>query len=211
MKKLCIALAVAALAPLAMAQSAGDIVVRVRAVHLASANTTSSELKGNLTAAVAAPGEASINDKWLPEVDFTYYVTPNFAAELILTVPQKQTLSVNGGAVGTFKHLPPTLTAQYHFTGMGALKPYLGAGLNYTRVSSVKFDPAVSALALDLKRNSFGLALQVGVDYAIDKTWSVNLDVKKVQIKTDVSSAGTNLGAFKIDPTLIGVGVGYKF
>lgn len=211
MKKLCIALAVAALAPFAMAQSAGDIVVRVRAVHLESANTTSAQLKGNLTAAVAAPGEASINDKWLPEVDFTYYVTPNFAAELILTVPQKHTLSVNGGAIGTFKHLPPTLTAQYHFTGLGALKPYLGAGLNYTRISSVKFDPAVSALALDLKRNSFGLALQVGVDYAIDKTWSVNFDIKKVQIKTDVSSAGTNLGAFKVDPTLIGVGVGYKF
>jgi outer membrane protein len=215
MKKLCIALAVAAVAPLAMAQSAGDFVARVRAVRLQSANTNSADLKATLTAVAGSTADASINDKWIPEVDFSYFVTSNIAAELILTYPQKQDLYLNNGGtqtkIGTFKHLPPTLTAQYHFTSLGAFKPYLGAGFNYTRLSRVSFEPAVASLNLDLKRNSFGLALQAGADYAFDKKWSLNLDVKKVQIKTEVSSNGTKIGTFKVDPLLIGAGVGYKF
>lgn len=195
MKKLCVALAAAALAPVALAQSAGDIVMRARAVHLDPNKSTLSA------------GEVSINSKWLPEVDFTYFFTPNFAAELILTYPQKQDVALNGNKLGSLKHLPPVLTAQYHFTGLGAFKPYVGAGINYTRFSRV--DLAGGAVTVD--KNSFGLAAQVGVDYAIDNKWSLNLDVKKVQIRTDVALNGAGLGTFKIDPLLVGVGVGYKF
>ena len=62
-----------------------------------------------------------------------------------------------------------------------------------------------------MDKNSFGLALQAGVDYAIDKTWSVNFDVKKVQIRTDLKTTTGTLGTLKIDPLLVGVGFGYKF
>lgn len=201
MKKIQLALvaaAIASLAPLAHAQAAGDLVVRARAVHLQAAN------KDDI-----AITDVSINNKWLPEVDFTYFVTPNFAAELILTVPQKQDVSstAHGGKIGTLKHLPPVLSAQYHFTGLGPIKPYLGAGVNYTRFSSV--DLAGGAVTVD--KNSFGLALQAGVDYALDKNWSLNLDVKKVQIRTDIYLSGANLGTFKVDPLLLGIGAGYKF
>jgi len=138
--------------------------------------------------------------------------TPNIAAELVLTYPQKHDLRSDGAKIGTLKHLPPSLLAQYHFTNMGAFKPYLGAGVNYTRFSNVNFAPAVEA-ALDpsIKKNSFGSALQIGFDYMLDKNWSINVDVKKVYIKTDVRSAGTKVGTFKVDPWLLGVGVGYRF
>jgi len=198
MKKIQLALvatAVAALAPLAQAQAAGDIVTRVRAVHLAAQTSTLSA------------GEVSINDKWLPEVDFTYFFTPNFAAELILTYPQKQDVMLDGAKLGTLKHLPPVLSAQYHFTGLGPIKPYLGAGVNYTRFSSV----SLAGGAITVDKSSFGLALQAGVDYAIDKNWSLNLDIKKVQIGTNVYLSGADLGEFKINPLLVGLGVGYKF
>ncbi|MEY2690495.1 MAG: hypothetical protein RL375_4695 [Pseudomonadota bacterium] len=197
MKKLCIALAVAAIAPVAMAQSAGDFVARARAVKVDPAN------KDDI-----AITDVTVNSKWIPEVDFTYYVTPNIAAELILTVPQKHDVSssAHGGKIGTLKHLPPTLTAQYHFTGMGMFKPYLGAGLNYTIFSSVNLPAGFS-----IEKSSVGLAYQVGADFALSKTWSINVDYKKVQIQTDLSSAGTNLGTIKVDPSLFGVGVGYKF
>jgi len=194
MKKIQLAL-VAALAPLAQAQAAGDIVARVRAVHLAAETSTLSA------------GEVSINDKWLPEVDFSYYFTPNIAAELILTYPQKQDVALNGNKLGSLKHLPPVLSAQYHFTNFGAIKPYLGLGVNYTRFSRV--DLAGGAVTVD--KSSFGLALQAGVDYALDKNWSLNLDVKKVQIGTNVYLNGADLGEFKINPLLVGLGVGYKF
>ena len=65
--------------------------------------------------------------------------------------------------------------------------------------------------AVTVAKSSFGLALQAGVDYAIDKNWSLNLDIKKVQIGTNVYLSGADLGEFKINPLLVGLGVGYKF
>ncbi|MET0348208.1 MAG: OmpW family outer membrane protein [Rhizobacter sp.] len=174
--------------------------VRVRAVQLESANKDSTGLG------------LSINDKVVPEFDISYFVTPQFAVELVLTYPQKQTLRSNGVEIGSLKHLPPTLTAQYHVTTLGAFKPYVGAGLNYTRFSDVQFNPAVqAALQPSIDKNSFGLAVQAGFDWALNDRVVLNLDVKKVQIRTDVSSAGVKVGEFKVDPLLIGVGVGYRF
>ncbi|MBQ0936596.1 OmpW/AlkL family protein [Ideonella paludis] len=200
MHKTLIALAtVATLAApqLAAAQDSGDWLVRARAVHLQSANKDSTGL--GLT----------INDKWLPEVDISYFVTPNVAVELILTVPQKQTVYSNGASIGSFKHLPPTVTAQYHFTGTSGFRPYVGAGVNYTNVSDVRLLDG----GANLKRNSFGLALQVGVDVPVGGGWVLNLDAKKVQIKTDVlvGATETNAGTFKVDPLLLSVGFGKRF
>ncbi len=193
-------LSAAALAP--QVAQAQDFMVRVRALNLQSEN------KSDTTPALGL----SVNDKTFPELDLTWFVTPQFAAELILTYPQEHDIRSNGVKIGSLKHLPPTLLGQYHFTGLGAFKPYLGAGINYTRFSNVEFDPAVvAALAPTLKKDSWGLALQAGVDYALTKNWMLNLDIKKVSLGTDVLSAGTKVGTFKVDPLLIGVGVGYRF
>ena len=170
----------------------GKWMVRARAVHLDSANKDSTGL------------DLSVNNKMIPELDISYFFTPNFAAELILTYPQKHDVRAGGAEIGSLKHLPPTLLAQYHFTNLGAFKPYLGAGINYTRFSSVD----ILGGALNVKKNSFGPALQVGFDYALDKNWSINFDVKKVYIDTNVSGG---IGKFKVDPVLVGVGLGYRF
>lgn len=209
MYKQLIAAAVAAITtvaalPAAQAQDTGNLIIRARAVNLDSANKDNTVLPVVLT----------INNKVLPEVDFTYFFTPNLAAELILTYPQKQKVYANGTEVGTFKHLPPTLTAQYHFTGLGGFRPYVGAGLNYTNISDVKLQTAATALGVgtvNLKRNSFGLALQAGVDIPIGGGWLINADVKKVQIKTTVYADDVSQGTFKVDPVLFGLGVGKRF
>ena len=180
-----------------VAAQEGPFMVRVRAVHLDSANKDSTGL--GLT----------INNKWIPEVDISYFFSPNLAAELILTYPQKQTVTstVVGGDIGTFKHLPPTLTGQYHFTNLGAFKPYVGAGLNFTNISDVHILDG----AVNLKRTSTGLALQLGADYEISKGMYLNVDIKKVQIATNVYLSGADQGKFKVDPTLVGVGMGWRF
>lgn len=181
-------------AALAQDFQAGTVLVRARAVNLDSANKDGTGL--GLT----------VNNKTLPEVDFSYFFTKNIAAELILTVPQKHTVSSNGTPIGSLRHLPPTLTVQYHFDAPG-FKPYVGAGLNYTRFSSVH----LLGGAADVKRNSVGAALQVGVDIPLAERLYLNIDLKKVFIKTDVSAGGAKVGSFKVDPVLLGVGLGWRF
>ena len=198
----------------AQAQSAqeGPWLVRVRAVHLQSANDNSDKLRTTLSSVVGLPAEASINDRWLSELDISYFITPNIAAELVLTYPQKQDLSVTGvGKIGSFKHLPPTLSAQYHFSPTSMFRPYIGLGVNYTNISDVQFDANVAALGLGLKHNSWGLSAQIGADIEVAKNLYLNVDVKKVQIKTTVYSNGADIGELKVDPLLVGVGLGMRF
>lgn len=193
------ALAVAALAPVAAQAEEGPFQVRVRAVNVDPAN------KGTDTGALV-----SLNSKVIPEVDFTYFVTPNIAAELILTYPQKHEVSVGGVPHGSLRHLPPTLTAQYHFLPTGQIRPYVGAGINYTNITDVALTSPYQDLNVD--RGSFGFAIQAGVDIQVAPKVFVNIDVKKVNIQTNLrDAAGADLGKIKVDPTLVGVGVGYRF
>ena len=165
-----LALAASTLTPALAQSSDGAWLVRARAVYLDAANKDSVDVT-----------DVSINNKWLPEVDISYFFTPNIAAELILTYPQKQDVSstAHGGKIGTLKHLPPVLTIQYHFDQVNGFKPYVGAGLNYTRFSNVDLPDGFS-----IDKNSVGFALQAGVDYEISKGMYLKLDIKKVQIRT---------------------------
>jgi len=175
--------------------------VRARAVYLDPAD------KSAPVAGTGASDRLTVSDKTIPEVDISYFFTPNWAAELVLTFPQKHDVFLDGGKIGSFKHLPPSLLLQYHFTNSTPLKPYVGAGVNYTRISSVNLLNG----GADLENDSFGLAVQAGVDYQLDKNWSLNFDVKKVQIRSDVFIGGAKASRVKVDPVLIGVGVGYRF
>lgn len=184
----------------AMAQESPWL-VRARAVHLSPAD------KSDPIGGVGASDRLSVSTKTIPEIDISYFFTPNFAAELILTYPQKHDVELDGKKIGTFKHLPPTLTAQYHFMPEGQVSPYLGAGVNYTNISKVELLNGAGSL----EHNSWGFALQAGVDFKLDKNWSLNLDVKKVQIRSDVAIGGVKVSNVKVDPVLVGVGLGYRF
>jgi outer membrane protein len=168
--------------------------VRVRAVHVGPQNS-SSPLTG-----------VEVSSKTIPEVDISYFFSNNISAELVLTYPQQHDVSLNGAKIGTVKELPPTLLAQYHFSPGSAFDPYVGAGLNYTLFSSVNIP------GLDVSKSSLGGALQVGFDVPLKNNMSFNVDLKKVYMKTDVStSAGAYVTSLKIDPILFSVGLGWKF
>jgi outer membrane protein len=168
--------------------------IRLRSVHLDSVNKDTTPLG------------LSIDNKSFASIDFSYFFNKNLAAELALTTDQKQRVFANGTDIGSFKHLPPTLLMQYHFTDFEGFKPYVGGGVAYTRFSGVSLPPGVT-----LDSHSWGTAFQVGVDFPIDKNWSINLDVKKTYIRTDVYADGSSLGRLRVDPMLLGVGIGYRY
>lgn len=198
-------IAAAALACAAAAPAfAGDFMVRARALHLDPANE-------NSTTGVIPADSISVNNKYIWEVDASYFLTPNVAFEIIATSPQRQTVSVGADRIGTLRHLPPTLTVQYHFAPTNpTVRPYVGLGVNYTRFSAQK----MAALGGDvtLEKSSRGAAFQIGADFPITENIFFNVDFKKINIRADVyHSVAGRLGTIRIDPTLFGVGIGYRF
>lgn len=181
------------------AADAGSFMVRVRAVHVNFENDQSNLVK---TLDIEA------DNRWIPEIDLSYFFTPNIAAELVLTYPQNVDVTLTGTKVGTIKALPPSLMLQYHFTNLGAFKPYVGLGVNYTSFTNTSnFD--IPGVKVD--SSSTGFAAQLGFDYMIDKNWSVNLDVKYIDMDTDVKLGNAKLGTLDLNPITAGIGVGYRF
>jgi outer membrane protein len=196
MKKIIIAAAVGMLVVGQVAAQESPWLVRARAVRVDMSNHDSTGL------------DLKVESKTIPEVDVSYFFNKNVAAELILTVPQQFNSTYSGGALGTFKALPPTLTVQYHFTDFVGYKPYVGAGLNYTKITQANLLSGGAGLS----DHSVGLALQAGVDVPLTKQVSLNFDVKKVQLQSDVYVSGAKQsGNLKLDPVLVGAGVGYRF
>jgi len=204
------ALAAGALTTLPAQADEGPFMIRLRAVYLDFAQ------KSDAIPALGLPADqVEVNKKWIPDIDFEFFFTKHFSTELVLTYPQSQTVSVKGvGDIGTFKHLPPTLTAKWNFMPDSVFRPYVGLGVNYTIISDVALDEQAPAVPpLDLNSSSVGLAAQVGADFKFNDHWFGNLDVKWVQLGSDVKIKDTGDVVTKVhlDPWLLGVGIGYRF
>lgn len=182
-------------------QSEGNWMVRLRGTYLDFAQ------KSDPVGGVGDADRIGVNNKWIPELDVTYFFTPHIAAELVLTIPQKHDVYLDGNRIGSFKHLPPTLLVQYHLLPHATFRPYIGAGLNFTRIWGA--DIAGNTLSLD--RWSIAPALQIGMDYRLTRSWYLNADIKKVWLSSDVKAAGAKVSEVKLDPWLFSVGVGYRF
>lgn len=155
--------------------------------------------------------DVKVSTSVVPELDFSYFFTKNIAAELILGTTHhnvkldSKTASTKLGKVWA---LPPTLSLQYHFNG-AKFNPYLGVGINYTIFYGVKDDAAELSY-----KNKAGFSTQAGFDYQISKKLFLNVDIKKLFLKTDVTVKGTPstvLSDVKIDPFIFGVGIGTRF
>jgi outer membrane protein len=159
-------------------------------------------------------GHAEVDDSITADLDFTYFFTNHFATELTLAVAKNDVGAVNTAVgdldLGHVYLLPPTLTAQYHFTPDSRFRPYVGAGVNYT-----VFFNADAGVANDIEYdNGFGFALQAGFDIGLDENWALNFDVKKLLLSTDVTvhALGTTVHTdVDIDPWLFGIGIAYRF
>ncbi len=190
-------------APQVVAKQEGDLLVRFRNVAFMPDTSGTTDTLG---------GSADVSDAMSPELDFTYFFTDNIASELILST-FSHTVKVSDSTAGDLDlgdvwTLPPVLTLQYHFMPKETFSPYLGAGINYT--ITYNEDPGVSITSINYS-DEFGYALQAGFDYALDDVWSVNFDVKKVFVETDITTNATNAPNVDLNPLAVSIGVGYTF
>ncbi len=186
----------------------GSILVRVRALDVDPQVSSSVSV---------VQGSVHASNNVVPEIDGTYFFTPNLSAELIAAVTYhtvKDEGSVAGNLpLGSVRLLPPTLTAQWHFLPQQTINPYVGAGINYTFFYGVK-GSSLPIIYSTHYSDGVGAALQAGADIRLSGNWYFNVDVKKLFLETDVT-LGTAVGQVKakvnLDPWLVGAGFGYRF
>ncbi len=183
-------------------------------------------LGGSLTSP-GQPSSVGIDNDIQLGITIEYMIDANWGVEVLAATPFEHTASGKGALEGLdiadFKHLPPTVSAVYHFPTSGGFQPYVGAGLNYTFIYDEELTPeaksALSGLGLnggkmDLE-DSIGIALQVGADYHIDEKWLLNASVRWIDIETDAEirfNGGDKLTTdISVDPYVYTISVGYKF
>ena len=187
-------------------KSAGSIMVRARVIDVMPLNSTSS-ISG-------IGGSVKTTDMITPEVDFSYFFTENIAVELIAATTRHSitgTRTALGNVpVGSTWVLPPALTAQYHFNPKGQFSPYLGVGVNYTLFYGTHAaGGTVNKLSME---SNFGGVLQAGLDVKLDGRWYGNVDVKQIFLDTKAKlNGGAIVAKTALNPTVVGLGVGYRF
>ena len=183
---------------------AGHFQVRLRGLAIVPDASATVKVSGSVIG-----GTTSVTNSFIPEVDGTYFFTDHIAVELIAGTTKHAVHQSIAGDVGSVWLLPPTLTAQYHFDPMGAIRPYVGAGVNYTFF----YDAHSAAYAPISFSNNFGWALQAGVDVPVgDGPYFVNFDAKKLFLSTTMKAAGGVVRAdATLDPWIVGAGVGIRF
>ena len=130
--------------------------------------------------------------------------------EVLAACPFRHEVSLNGVKAASVKHLPPTVSLQYHFNPAGKWSPFVGFGLNYTYFFGEHTRGPLQGHTLSLD-NSFGAAAHVGVDYRMDNTWILSVDARWMSIDAKAKVDGAGVGTVHIDPFVYGVAIGRKF
>lgn len=198
----------ASLAMPAFAQSAGT-----RTIGIGAHNVVPKSGNGTLTATPLGDLEMDVGSNARPTITAEYFLKDNLGLEVLAALPFQHDIDVAGvGKVGSTKHLPPTVSLQYHF-GNGKVKPFVGIGVNYTRFFGTKTDGPIDGSELDLS-DSWGLAGHVGIDFQLSEKGAVRIDYRKIDIDTDVKLDGSDLGTrntVSIDPSVYGVAYVFSF
>lgn len=209
-----LAVAIALGATNAHAYTTGDMIVRAGLTTVAPDESSSNVLIGGTDVGVGV----NVDSNTQLGLNFAYFLSPNWAIEVLAATPFEHDIGLNTvGALGSTKHLPPTVSANYHFLEAdSAFQPYVGIGVNYTIFFSEDFTAAnqeagFNDLSLD---DSIGLSAQVGFDYMLDDNWFVNASARYIDISTEATFTNNGTAGtvdVDIDPYVYSLTIGYKF
>jgi len=186
----------------ALAQSAGDWTLGLGLGYVMPKDDNGT-LDGGL--------DVSVGDNARPTITFEYFVADNLGIEVLGAWPFEHNITIDGlGKVGSTQHLPPTVSLQYHFQATPTVSPFVGLGLNYTTFFETDTSGALKGTDLDLK-DSWGVAVHLGLDYAVSERSAVRADIRWIDIDTKAELNGTEIGTVKIDPLVFGVSYIWKF
>lgn len=160
---------------------------------------------------VLAGAKADVSHEFNLTPSVEYFFNDNISAELLLAVaPFKHDIKLDGVDAAEFKHLPPTVTAKYHFKNDTRFTPYVGLGLTVAVPWDEKLKGSPSKLEADI---TYGAAGQVGFNFQpVDATnWGIFADVRYAQVESDVKLDGKEIGTLKVNPLVYTLGYSFRF
>lgn len=166
--------------------------------------------------------DAKANDNVVPTLAVEYFFNQNVSVETICCFTQHH---VSGAAdlegAGLVDHvliLPATVTLKAHLPTGTPFKPYIGAGPSVFFVFDEKPGSTVRDLGVDKVRmsNSFGVALQGGVDITLGESgFGLSLDAKRYFMKPTAKFYADDVKVLEtkhnLDPWVLSAGVSYRF
>lgn len=156
-------------------------------------------------------GQISVDDNARPTLTFEYFIADRVGVEILAAYPFEHDINLAGaGKVAKTKHLPPTISLQYHFVNNSPVTPFVGLGLNYTTFFDTDGVGALAGSSVSLD-DSWGLAAHAGVDYKISDNGALRFDVRYMNIETDAKVNGAKIGKVAIDPLVVGVAYVHRF
>ncbi|MBB1087072.1 OmpW family protein [Lysobacter sp. SG-8] len=118
-----------------------------------------------------------------------------------------------GGKAGSVDSQPYAISGQYHFRDADALvRPFLGLGyyeqnFNDETVTSTG-DLAGQRLGVETAKGAMATA---GVDVKLSPSWFARADVRYLGGDSDLYLDGQTVGEAKVNPVIVGVGLGARF
>jgi outer membrane protein len=199
----------------AMALDQGDMLVRFGPTWVMP-NDDSGAV--SLNGAPIADSGVEVDNGVALGISFTYMLSPNLGVEVLAATPFKHDVEGSGsigglGKIAEVTHLPPTVSLQYHFSDFGQWRPYVGAGINYTTFFDEEGKGAFAGADVSLD-DSWGWALQAGMDFDVDERWFVGASAYYIAIDTTATirdGVDTYRVDVDIDPWVLMVGGGLRF
>ncbi|MGO4702618.1 OmpW/AlkL family protein [Dyella sp. 2RAB6] len=153
--------------------------------------------------------KAKVSSDLKPTASVEYLFTPNWGAEVLVAAPFRHNVRLNGTQVAQAHQLPPVLGVNYHFMPERTVSPFLGLGLNYTRFFNIDGKGPLHGTKVDID-SSWGVAAHAGVDVRIAPRWSITLDVRWMDIASEVKVDGAKVGRVTVNPLAYGVSFAYR-
>jgi outer membrane protein len=117
------------------------------------------------------------------------------------------------GKVASVDAQPYAVSGQYHFGNADKIvRPFVGLGYYESNYDGEKAEPtgALAGQRIGVETVKGGMAT-AGVDVNISPTWFARADARYLQGGSDVKVNGVDAGEAKLDPVILGVGIGARF
>ncbi|QOW19247.1 outer membrane beta-barrel protein [Lysobacter ciconiae] len=145
----------------------------------------------------------------------SWYFHENFAVEAWGAADKfdHRVRDANNYKIGSVESQPYALSAQYHFGNSEQIvRPFLGLGYYESNFDNETPEPtgplAGQRIGVETAKGAMATA---GLDVTLSPSWFARADLRYLHGDSDVKVSGDKVGNAKLNPVVVGLGLGVRF